>query len=104
MAGENQGELFDGIEVVLLREDVDGVFDRVGGDDGAVVAGGVGGGEVAFELDVGAQLEQVVALPCADDLRQPDAALAVGVVPQGGGHRCFQSSQIASASRRRAIL
>jgi hypothetical protein len=40
----------------------------------------ISGGEVAFELDGRGDLEEFVAGAVADDLRQANVALAVGIV------------------------
>ena len=58
--GQAQPELLDRADAVLAGEGVDGVLLRVGGQHGPVVAGQVGGGEVAGERDAHVEVGQRV--------------------------------------------
>jgi hypothetical protein len=86
MGGHLERKRVDAAELRLLRQDVHRVLHRVRGDDLGVVAGEVGVGEVAPQDDVHGHFEQLVQPDPAHDLRQPHAALAVGVVLQFGRH------------------
>lgn len=81
MPPKNHGEFLHGHHFrALLRLDINGVLDGIGGDDGGVVAGGVGGEAVGDDADGDAPLDDDVAPRrggAAPDAGDADAGLAV---------------------------
>lgn len=81
MSSENHGEFLHGHHLrALLRLNIHGVLDRIGGDDGGVVAGCVGGEAVGDDADGDVPLDDDVAPRrggAAPDAGDADAGLAV---------------------------
>jgi hypothetical protein len=87
MVGEGKGEVLDDVAEVLLREDMHGVFHRVGGHDVAVVVRGVRGGEIAFERDRGLDfMDRLHGAAVARDPQHADTILAVALRDEPGHH------------------
>ena len=83
---ERAPERLELCDVVLGGEHVDRVAHGVGGEQRAVVAVVVRGGEVAIEHDVDGDVGQLVAARGAHDLHQPDLGLAVVALAEDEGH------------------
>lgn len=81
MPSEDDCELLHGHHLrALLGLHIHGVLDGIGGDDGGVVVGGVGGEAVGDEADGDAPLDEEVAARrggAAPDAGDADAGLAV---------------------------
>ena len=80
--GEGPPERLDRAVEAIPGEGVDRVLHRVGGDDGAVVAGDVRGLERPVEGDADRQVADDVAVRSPDDPDEPDRLLAVAVVTE----------------------
>ena len=81
-----QAEFFDGLDRMLPRQRVHGVFHGVRRQDLAVVAFCVRGLEVAFKTDRQSQLFDVVAALLPRHAQQPDARFSVIVFTEMNGH------------------
>jgi hypothetical protein len=81
VAGQQRSERLRGRHAVLAGERVDRVLLGVSGQHGGVVAGEVGGGEVAGERHAHVEVDQLVRVRAAD-LHDADLGLAVVVRTQ----------------------
>jgi hypothetical protein len=83
--GESEPEFLDLPAEPVLRERVDGVLHRVGGEHAGVVSRDVRGFEIAFESNRDRQVGNVVPAGAAIEADEPDPRLpvAVGAERQG---------------------
>lgn len=86
VGAEDGGEELRGVDGVLLRLDVGGVFDGVGGDDDAVVGDCVRGLDLALEQAADGHLGDGLDVAVLLDLVDADVVLAVAGGGEVGGH------------------
>src|SRR5215472_6936140 len=79
MVDQKLGEFLNAGDIVLSGKHVDGVLDRVGGQNLAVVAGFIRGVEITPKKNSRRDVLETVLLSAAIELHQPDARFAVRV-------------------------
>jgi hypothetical protein len=94
--------LADGV-ACLLREGVDGVLGRVGGEALGVVAGVVHVVEVADQRDAHVVVGDLVRLGVAEDAHDAGLGFSVLVVAQRDGHRSLLGSWVVSRRAGSAV-
>src|SRR5579863_1049883 len=87
MLREMKREFLDGFGGILPGENVNGILDGVGGKNGAIVAGGVGRVEGAFETRGNGEVFDFMKTAAMHDAQEANARFAVIVVCEFDVHR-----------------
>src|SRR2546426_3632809 len=97
MPDQPHRKILDRLDRELLRQDVEGVFHRVGGQDLTIIAGGMSRPEVALELDRKSGVPNLVLLFPPGNAQKSHARLSIIILSQSYIHRI--SSRDRSNSR-----
>ena len=80
VAAQRPGERLEVAQIKLPREDVNGVLNRIGGNDQRIIGSGVRRCEVAVQFDVYGDFDHFVLVAVAVDLGEPHARLTVALL------------------------